>query len=302
MSDIVLGLVPVFLVIAAGVAMRRAGFPGDGFWAPAERLTYFVLLPALLVKNLADADLANLDIGPLLAAMVGTYLLVAVLLLAAAAAVGVRGASFATAFMGAIRFNTYAGLAAALSIHGTQGVVLFSVLIGVMIPLLNVMSVAVLVRHTRGGGVVAIVWHVARNPLVLACAGGVALNLAGIALPAVIGGVLEILARASLGIALLAVGAGLTLHGLRAKPGLLIGACAVKLLVFPLAVGGACSLAGIGGTERAVAILYATLPSSPQGYILARQMAGDGPLIAAIISLSTGLGVVTIPILLAALT
>ncbi len=302
MSEIVSGLVPVFLVVAAGAAMRRAGFPGDGFWAPAEKLIYFVLLPALLVNNLAGADFAVFRIGPLLGVLVGTYLAVSVLLLAGAAAFGIRGPSFATAYMGAIRFNTYTGLAAVLAMHGTPGVVLFSVIIGVMIPFLNVLSVAALVRHARGGGFGAIAWHVVRNPLILSCIGGVLLNLAGVALPGVLSGVLDILGRASLGLALLAVGAGLTLGGLRKAPGLLIGACVVKLIILPSAVALACRLAGVGGTELAVAVLYATLPSSPQGYILARRMAGDGPLIAAIISVSTAASVLTIPILLTVLT
>jgi hypothetical protein len=157
------------------------------------------------------------------------------------------------------------------------------------------------VRHTRGGGLAAIARHVARNPLVLACAGGVALNVVGIGIPRIVVGTLDILGAASLGIALLAVGAGLSLQGLRSAPGLLVAACVVKLVLIPLAVAGACGLVGVGGTERAVAVLYAALPSSPQGYILARQMSGDGPLIAGIISATTAASVVTLPLLLSLL-
>ncbi len=302
MSDLALTLVPIFAVIAAGLVMKRVGFPGDGFWQPAERLIYFVLLPALLVRNLAGAELGAFDIGPLLGAVVSAFVTIAVLFLLIGRLLGQRGSSFATAFMGAIRFNTYAGLAAVIGIHAAPGLALFSVLIGVMIPVLNVLSVAALVRHVHGGGLLAIAVHILRNPLVLGCAGGLALNVLGVAIPDMVGGVLDILARTALGIALLAVGAGLTLQGLRTSATLLAGATVVKLVVLPLAVALACAAFGVGGVERAVAILYATLPSSPQGFVLARQMGGDGALIAAIISGTTALGIVTMPLMLGLLT
>lgn len=302
MTDVVLALAPIFAVIAAGLAMKRAGFPGEGFWAPAERLVYYVLLPALLVGNLAGADLAGLDIVPLVGTVTGTFILVAGALLVAGRLAGEQGPGFATAFMGAIRFNTYAGLAAVIGLHGAPGLALFSVLIGAMIPLLNILSVTVLVRHAHGGGLGAVIGQVARNPLVLGCAGGLALNLLGIAIPPVVAGAFDILADTALGLALLAVGAGLTFQGLRTSLRLLAGATLVKLVALPLAVAGACALVGLDGLERAVAILYATLPSSPQGYVLARLMGGDGALIAAIITMTTLGAMVSIPLMLGALT
>ncbi|MEX2649312.1 MAG: AEC family transporter [Alphaproteobacteria bacterium] len=302
MSDLVLTLMPIFAVIAVGLVMKRVGFPGDGFWQPAERLIYYVLLPALLVRNLAGADLAALAIGPLIGAVVAAFVAVAALFLLIGRLLGQHGPSFATAFMGAIRFNTYAGLAAVIGIHAGPGLALFSVLIGVMIPILNVLSVAALVRHVHGGGVLAIAAHILRNPLVLGCAGGLALNVLGVAIPDMIGGVLDILARTALGVALLAVGAGLTPQGLRTSAPLLVGATVVKLAILPLAVALACAVVGVGGVERGVAILYATLPSSPQGYVLARQLGGDGALIAAIISGTTALGILTMPLMLGLLT
>ena len=55
MTAILAALAPVAAVIVLGWLLRRAGFPGDGLWAPAARLTYFVLLPALLIRSLATA-------------------------------------------------------------------------------------------------------------------------------------------------------------------------------------------------------------------------------------------------------
>ena len=52
---------PIFALILLGLGLRRLGFPGDGFWPAAERLTYFLLFPALLVNRLAQARLEVLN-------------------------------------------------------------------------------------------------------------------------------------------------------------------------------------------------------------------------------------------------
>jgi len=301
MTELLVALVPVFAVIAAGTVFRRVGFPGDGFWEPAEKLAYYVLLPALLVGNLAGADLAGLDVGRFILTVAGAFLAVGALLLVAGPRLRLGGAPFATAFMGSIRFNTYAGLAVVVSLFGDMGLTLFSVLIGVMIPLLNVMSVAALARFIRGGSAVQIAGMLARNPLVLGCLAGIAINLSGLGIHPVAAGVLEILGKAALGLALLAVGAGLDLAALRGSIGLVAAASAVKLVAIPLAVAAACRLTGVEGVPYMVAVLYAALPTSPQGYILARQMGGDGPLIAAIVSATTAASILTIPLMLSLL-
>ena len=54
MTDVILVLAPIFAVIGAGLVMKRAGFPGDGFWQPAERLVW---LSRLFPENTASRAL-----------------------------------------------------------------------------------------------------------------------------------------------------------------------------------------------------------------------------------------------------
>ena len=67
MLQIILVVLPVFALILIGHLCRRHAFPGEGFWAPAEALTYYLLLPCLLVTTLAEADFARLAAWPMLA-------------------------------------------------------------------------------------------------------------------------------------------------------------------------------------------------------------------------------------------
>ena len=115
--------------------------------------------------------------------------------------------TFAACFQCGFRFNTYLALAAAARIGGAEGVATMSLLVGLLVPFVNVVAVAAL---ARGQGW-RIAGAIARNPLVLACVAGIAWNAVGPPMPAMAGRILELLAAAALPLGLLAVGAGLTL-------------------------------------------------------------------------------------------
>ena len=52
--NILQAIPPIFLLILIGFVLRRAEFPSTGFWPQAERLTYYVLFPALLIDKLTS--------------------------------------------------------------------------------------------------------------------------------------------------------------------------------------------------------------------------------------------------------
>ena len=156
----------------------------------------------------------------------------------------------------------------------------------------------------RGGGLwrtsLVVGKGILTNPLILACLLGLAMNLSGIGLPPVVGPLLESLGKAALPIGLLAVGAGLALDSLRGAGRPLVVSSVLKLVVLPLValLGlGGLALAGVGLDEasRGVVILYTALPCSASAYVLARQMGGDAPLMATIITTQTLAAMATLP-------
>ncbi len=296
-------LVPVFVLILLGHLMKRGGFPGDGFWEPAERLTYYVLFPALLVGNLARAPLAEVPLGQFTLVLVVTWSVAALALLLLQRWLATDGPAFTSVVQGGIRFNTYVGLAAAEALFGVAGLTLAAVVIAVLVPLVNVLCVGVLNRHGRAGppGWGAVLRGLVRNPLILACLLGVLLNLGGVGLPWGSGEVLDIVARAALPLGLLAVGAGLDLNAIRERHGTVVAVTAFKLLGLPLAVAAAAWLLQLPHEETAIAVLFAALPTAPSAYILARQLGGDARLVAGMLTLQTVSAVVTLPLVLALL-
>ncbi|MCW5750367.1 MAG: AEC family transporter [Alphaproteobacteria bacterium] len=289
MLSILVALLPVFLLILLGTILAKAGFPGQGFWPLVDRFSYFVLFPALLVKELASADLGRFDPLPMVAGMsLGLYAQVA-LLMTLRARLPLDGPTFTSFFQGSLRFNTFTGLAAAQALHGGPGVALFAVAVAAMVPQINVFCVGVLARYAYGKGAG---WRnqarlIATNPMILACLVGIALNLSEIRLPPVAGPVIDALGRAALAFGLMAVGAALDLRAARQGSAVIAGICTLKLLVFPLLMWCAATLLGIEGLTRAIMVLWAAMPISPASYILARQLGGNAQLMAAAISATT---------------
>lgn len=303
MSAIVGALAPIFLLILMGWTFRVRGWLTESFWVPAEKLTYYVLFPALLVSNLAEARLEGLPVASILGAEGGAVLTVAALAalvatLARRPPLNLDGAAASSLFQGMIRPNTYVGFATAAGLFGAQGLTLTALCVALVVPLGNLLAVVGLVHWTtptggrRGWRVLA--RPIVTNPMILSCGLGIALNLSGIGLPPVAGPLLKILGQASLTLGLLAVGAGLEPRAVRAAGPAVALALLGKLAIMPaLAALLAWSL-DVQGLAFAVCVAFAGLPVAPNSYVLARQLGGDSRLMAAIITLSTLVAAVTL--------
>ena len=291
-------LLPDFLLIALGALLARTrGFAGT-FWSGVERLVYYVLFPALLFRSLATSPLSLGDAGRLVAVGLAFTLAGMALAWLARPLFKLPQPTFAACFQCAFRFNTYVALAAASRVAGADGVAAVSLLIGVLVPVVNVAAVAMLVR----GRDTRILPALARNPLVLACAAGIAWNALHWPVPALPARVLELLAAAALPLGLLAVGAGLRFtRGTLPLPAL-AWFQSIKLGVVPAIAYGLAVLLGLSVVERQVAVIMAAVPTATSAYILAVQMNGVGAPVALLISSGTLIAVVTLPLWLALVT
>lgn len=300
MWPLINALGPVFLVILLGVALRRLAFPTFDFWPQLERLVYFVLFPAMLVSELATADFSGLSVTRVLLAVVGMLAVMTLVTLALKPVVSKNGAQFTSVFQGGMRFNSFIVLAVASELFGSSGLALAAVIMALMIPLLNVLCVAVFAffagdeRASIGSTIKAI----GKNPLILGCVIGITLNVTGIGLPGWSRLTAEILARSALPLGLLAVGVALNLDALRAGKMPLVYASLLKFFAMPAVAIGFSLLLGLSFQEQSVLLLFAAMPTATSAYILARQLGGDAPLMAAIITAQTLLAMVVLPVVL----
>jgi hypothetical protein len=304
MAVVIAALLPVFILIVLGVVLKRSLMRLDTQWHGLERLTYFVLFPMLLIQTLVKADLSKVPVAGVGGALLLSALTMSLLCLTlrpALARLGIDGPGFTSIFQGATRWQTYVALSVSANLYGDVGLALASVAMVAIIPLVNVFSVAVLAHYAapEKQSARAIVMTLIRNPLIWACVIGLAVNLVQMPLPKLWHEVADALGRSSLAIGLLVTGAGLQLKGLlRPSLGAALGV-AFKLVLMPMLALALAVWFGLSGNNLAIVAICAAVPTSPSAYLLARQMNGDAPLLAQIITLQTILAAITMPIAIA---
>ena len=301
--SVLASLLPVFLIIICGYGLKKSKFPGDNFWPGAERIVYYILFPALLFSSSAGASWEFFSVASMVWAILATMFVMSGLLLLLRPRLTKKDASFTSIFQGSIRFTSYIGLAAAFSLFGDEGLYLAAVLITVLIPLVNVLSVMVLVRYGgQKGGWYWIFTTVIKNPLIIACLAGMLVNLLGWQLPAMVENMVTILGRGSLPLGLLAVGSSLDFSSIKKTGVEIVYACLLKLILLPLLMWLTCTLLGVDNLSTAIAVLFAALPGSPLSYVLAKQLGGDTKLMSSIIAVQTGVSMISLPVIIALVT
>ncbi len=290
-------LLPDFLLILVGFVVCRRTALDRSVWDAAEKLVYFLLFPVLLFNSIVASPLQPSQTAGLAVAGVGTIAVGIAAALAIGLWPGVDRRLHASGAQIAYRFNSYIALALSQRMAGTPGLAWMALLIALSVPLCNVAAVWPLARH--GGH--SYLREIARNPLIISTVAGLVANAAGLHLPDVVATVMQRIGVAALPIGLMAVGAGLAFGGLKSAPRLAVSLLAIRHLLLPV-VAIALSLAlDLSPEQRGIAVLFAALPTAASCYVLAARMGGDGGYVAGLVTVSTVLGMVSVPAWLAVL-
>jgi predicted permease len=289
-------LLPDFLLIALGFLICRYTLLDRSVWEGAEKLVYYLLFPVLLFNSIVHNPLqpaSMLSLGGCGLAVTGTGI---VLSYALARWPGVDARLHASGAQIAFRFNSYVALALSERLAGTQGVALVAVLIALFVPLCNIAAVWPLARH--GGH--NTLRELLRNPLIVGTVSGLIGSALGLQAPPAVDITLQRIASAALPIGLMAVGAGLRFGALRDAPGLASALLAIRHLVLPLVALAVVKLAGLPPTPSLIVVAFSALPTASSCYVLAARLGGNGGFVAGLVTVSTLLGMLSVPLALAA--
>ncbi len=290
--SVALLLFPDFALIFLGVLLKRYARFETPFWSGLERMVYFVLFPSLLFASTATATLDFDATAGVVASCLAAMATGVVLGYLARPLFKPEPVVFASGVQCTFRFNSYVALALAGRLGGSDGVALMAVAIGISVPIANALAVYALARHAKGN----VLGEMLRNPLIIATVAGLAVNATGLHVPEPILATLQRLGAASIALGLIAVGAGLRLTGTLVERPTLAWFVAIKLLAAPAVVYALVDYLHLPTLQREIAILFAALPSASSAYILAVRMGGNGAIVAFLISASTLVSVITLPL------
>lgn len=295
MSDALL-LLPDFALIVLGFLLCRYTALGRPLWDAVERLVYLLLFPALLfgaiVRNPLSPGAALPLAGSSLSVVAVGVLLAYALRLWPAVDARLHASGAQTAF----RFNSYVALALAERLAGPPGVAWMALVVSVCVPLCNVAAVWPLARHGGQG----YLRELARNPLIIATVAGLLFNLLGLRLPPLVDTTIARIGAAALPLGLMAVGAGLQLGALKEAPRLAAALLAIRHALLPAFAVVLVVALGLPPGQQAVVVAFAALPTASSAYVLAVRMGGHGGYTAGLVTMSTLIGMVALPLWLAA--
>ncbi len=289
MTLILNSLLPICILISVGYAFKYLKFPSTDFWPMADKFTYYVLMPSLLIYKLSIAKIDLSHTVTLVATTLSSIFLVLVLLVLLNFLLHFENKAFTSIAQGGIRFNTYVFLAFVDTAYGDKGLILAAIVMAFAIPFINVLCISVFAIYTRNGkfSLISFLKTIIKNPLIGACVIGGVINATGLPLPLFGLKALSILSNAALPIGLLSVGVGLELKYLKHAKKELVVATVTKLLLFPLLSYGVGLLFGLSGISLSIAVIFGAMPTAVSAYILARELGGDVSLMASIITLQT---------------
>ncbi|SDW74228.1 hypothetical protein SAMN05518669_102200 [Variovorax sp. YR634] len=292
-------LFPDFSLIAIGWLLCRYTALDRRVWDQVESLVYYFLFPVLLFHSIVRSPLDFGATSSLLTAGVGVGACGIAMAYALPFIPGLRThidrRDHAASAQVAFRFNSFICLALAERLAGAEGLLLIAVLIGVCVPIFNIAAVWPMTRHAQTGFVRQLV----RNPLIVATVAGLLANVLGLAVPAWATPTLTRIGAASLALGLLAAGAGMKFSTLGAGKVLAVSVLAIRHLFLPLVAWGLALWLRLDATHAAVLMAFSAVPTASSAYVLAARMGYNGPYVAGLVTLSTLLGVVSLPFALA---
>lgn len=294
MADTLL-LLPDFALIACGFLLCRYTALGRPVWDSTERLVYVLLFPALLFSAIVRNPIALGTALPLAASTLVVVGVGVLLALSLGALPGVDPRLHASGAQTAFRFNSYVALALSERLAGTSGVAWMALVVSVAVPLCNIAAVWPLARHGGHG----YARELLRNPLILATAAGLLFNLLGLKLPDLASTTLSRMGAAALPLGLMAVGAGLQLGALREGPKLAAALLFIRHAALPVVALLLVMAIQLPPGQQAIVVAFAAMPTASSAYVLAVRMGGHGGFTAGLVTLSTLLGMVALPLWLA---
>lgn len=291
-------VMPIAWVLGLGFLLKRYA-PLDGsLWRGLEWLSYWLLMPSLLISVIVSAPQIHVPWPALLASLYGTLGGLTVVLFVGWGLqwFGPSYPRFTSVYQGVIRFNTFIALAVVAGLDATL-LPQMGISAAVIIVAINVACVSVMTAGTSDRALRTISRELIRNPLILACCLGGFLRMAGMPASFPISG-LALVGQAALPMGVLCLGAGIRWHAIR--NGLSLNAAVltlifvVKPLLF-LALGVSFHL---DAEWLLVGLLLMSVSTAPSSYILARQLGGDADLMAGMVAIQTLVSMISLPVTL----
>jgi len=286
----------IFLLISLGYALRAFNVVKKETFNAMNKLVFKVFLPILLFKNIYETDIGKVfDLRYFCFIVVGV---ICVFIVGYVAVMFITKDDSRRGVMlqGFFRSNfAILGLPLIKSICGEKSGGLASLTVAIVVPLFNVLAVIALERFRNGNvELKPMLKGIITNPLIIACALGVAFVALGINLPNVFEKSISDISSIASPLAMIILGASFTFSSLKGYGKDVTITVAVRLIIIPLIILSIAALMEFRGEAIACLMVVFGSPVAVSSFAMAQQMGGDEKLAAQVVVVSSATCVLTI--------
>lgn len=282
-------VLPMFLIMCLGVFLRKINIFDERFLKSANKLTFNVLLPALLFYNIYKSNISNSFNGKLVIFAVSTVLITAALLLIIVPKFEKNNKNRGVLIQGLLRSNyVLFGIPICANIFGEAGTGVTSMLIAVAVPMYSFISVIILDLYSKDKlEIKETVIGIFKNPLIIGSIIGIMASMLNIQLPIVIERTVSDVAKIATPIALMLLGGEFQISNVYKNIKYIVIVCLGKLVITPVIVISIAVFLGFKGAELGAIFLMFASPVSVSSFIMAQQCDANYELAGQIVFVST---------------
>lgn len=293
---------PIIIVMIFGYLIANYWIKDKIFWNGLNDLVYYIMFPALIISSLMTADVNGID--KTFVIILNILVIFLIFILWILKPLFKEKMFWITFIQGSFRYNSYVFIGVTFLYLGKSSIPAVAIITGTMIFTSTIIGTFLLSFYaSEKANFRSSIVNVIKNPLVISCILGGLLNFFSSKIPIIseitfINNTLDILAKSSLAVSLLTIGAGISFH---IKKRMFLGVlnCSiVKLIIFPLLVVYTMLFLNYDRELILICMLYAAAPGSTSASVMIKQIGGDYEAINNIIGFQTILCTITIPILL----
>lgn len=289
-------VLPLFLIMCLGTFLRKIKIFDEKFLRTANSFTFKVLLPALLFNNIYKSDISDTFNPKLVIFAVSTVLIIILLLVITVPKFEKNNKNRGVLIQAMFRSNyVLFGIPLCTNIFGESSTGITSMLIAVIVPLYNFMSVIILDIYSKEEiRIGETLGDVARNPLILASLTGIAVSVLNIKLPVAFDRTISDIAKIATPLALMILGGEFEISNVYKNIKYIVTSSLVKLVLVPSVVIPAAVMAGFRGVELGTLFSMVSAPVAVSSFTMAQHCDANYELAGQIVFITTILSSLTI--------
>ncbi|MCP3875318.1 MAG: AEC family transporter [Desulfobacteraceae bacterium] len=290
--NIISTIVPIFIIIFLGLFSRQKGFFSPDFINQANRLVYYIAIPAMIFSAISKAALkTQMNLSVIIITLV-TILSITIAAWGISHFLNIQRSSKGSFIQSSFHGNLgYIGLAVAFYYLGDSGLVKAAIIAGFVMILQNILAVVALQYHSGdaqdGPKMFDTIKKTMGNPVILSAIAGILFSLFSVPMPVIIDRSLDILRGLALPMALLIIGASLSFEKLKSRFFSVLLSSSLKLVFMPAIGFIFYNLFSLSPENYLPGLIILSAPTATLTYIMGKEIGGDPDFAVAAISIST---------------